>query len=158
MTAVLRQSLGMKIYVASSWRNHLQAGVVAALREMGHTVYDFRHPPQGAGFGWKQIDKDWQSWTPSRWLEALAHPLAVAGFKSDMDALKWADACVLVMPCGKSAHLEFGYAVGAGKKTVYFQMEKAEPELMAKMADHIVTDFDALLDVFEPEEESEATP
>ena len=34
-----------------------------------------------------------------------------------MDALLEADACVLVLPCGASAHLEFGYAVGAEKLT-----------------------------------------
>lgn len=28
------------------------------------------------------------------------------------------DLCVLVLPCGRSAHLELGYAVGAGKVTI----------------------------------------
>lgn len=31
---------GRRIYVASSWRNTYQPGVVAALREAGHEVYD----------------------------------------------------------------------------------------------------------------------
>ena len=33
----------MNIYVASSWRNQKQPDVVTALRENGHTVYDFKH-------------------------------------------------------------------------------------------------------------------
>lgn len=33
-----------KIYVASSWRNSIQAEIVAALRAEGHEVYDFRNP------------------------------------------------------------------------------------------------------------------
>lgn len=34
----------MKIYLASSWRNERQPAVLAALREAGHEVYDFRNP------------------------------------------------------------------------------------------------------------------
>ena len=37
----------MKIYVASSWRNLLQPGIVLALRRCGHEVYDFRNPAPG---------------------------------------------------------------------------------------------------------------
>ena len=33
-----------RIYVASSWRNALQPGVVTKLRRDGHEVYDFREP------------------------------------------------------------------------------------------------------------------
>lgn len=36
-----------KVYVASSWRNLLQPGVVSALRSMGHWVYDFKNPSEG---------------------------------------------------------------------------------------------------------------
>ena len=32
-----------RIYVASSWRDPYQPEVVAALREAGHEVYDFRN-------------------------------------------------------------------------------------------------------------------
>lgn len=39
----------MKFYVASSWRNIEQPGVVAMLRHSGHEVYDFRNPPHGRG-------------------------------------------------------------------------------------------------------------
>ena len=46
-----------RIYVASSWRNTLQPGVVAALRGDGHEVYDFRNPAPGVkGFAWSEID------------------------------------------------------------------------------------------------------
>lgn len=43
----------MNIYVASSWRNLLQPGIVVALRRCGHDVYDFRNPaPGNKGFAW----------------------------------------------------------------------------------------------------------
>ena len=37
----------MKIYVATSWKNTRQPGVVTALRNAGHVVYDFREPKTG---------------------------------------------------------------------------------------------------------------
>src|SRR5277367_740588 len=105
----------MNIYVASSWRNDYQQGVVKALREDGHEVYDFKNPaPGNNGFGWREIDHYWQSWTAEEYVEYLSHPLAEAGFKSDMDALTSCEACVMVMPCGPSASMEMGWAAGAG--------------------------------------------
>lgn len=134
----------MKIYVASSWRNEQhQQGTVALLRADGHEVYDFRHPaPDNDGFGWSRIDPDWLTWTRAQFRDALAHPIARDGFGFDMDALKWCDACVLVLPCGRSAHLELGYAVGAGKRSiVYAPTGRAfEPELMYRMCDAFVLD------------------
>ncbi len=55
-----------------------------------------------------------------------------------MGALRSADAVVLVLPSGKSAHLELGWAAGAGKRTcVYSPEETMTPELMYLMCDHI---------------------
>lgn len=54
----------MNIYVASSWRCEWQPAVVAALREAGYEVYDFRNPPGNTGFHWSSIDPHvW--WKPS---------------------------------------------------------------------------------------------
>jgi hypothetical protein len=50
-----------------------------------------------------------------RVFEKLTLPLAKQGSSARFGLLKWADACVLVMPCGRSAHLEAGYFVGAQK-------------------------------------------
>ncbi len=143
----------MKIYVASSWRNMLQPGVVAALRAAGHEVYDYKNPgPEKQGFSWKQINPNWQMGgpvTPTEHREMLEHPIAQAGFKSDMDALRECDVCVLVLPCGRSAHLELGWAVGAGKKTVVLEPEPIEPDLMYLMCDRLCTSWDELLDYFD---------
>ena len=124
----------MRIYVASSWRNDYQPDVVATLCTLGHEVYDFRNPPHRAEFGWDEICTNWQDWDIEEFREALSHPLAEAGFASDFRAMQWADALVLVMPCGRSAHLEAGWAVGAGKPTGILLIDRDEPELMYKMA------------------------
>ena len=96
-----------RIYVASSWRNPYFPDVVKRLREAGHEVYDFRNPPHGgAGFHWTDIDPDAPNWTYAQYAEGLRQPLAERQFQADIDALTWADTCVLVLPCGRSAHTE----------------------------------------------------
>ena len=128
-----------KIYVASSWRNNWQPEIVELLRKWGHEVYDFRHPtPNNYGFAWSSIDKDWLFWQPHTFRECLNHSIAEKGFGFDMRALNWCDTCLLVLPCGRSAHLELGYAIGQGKRTAIYMPEKSEPELMYKMVDRII--------------------
>lgn len=119
----------MRIYLASSWRNEHQPRVLTELRAIGHEVYDFRNPqvqgPPGMpadGFSWKQTDPTWGSrLSPDivdRYKRMLAHPRASEGFAADYDAMRWADAFVLLLPCGRSAHLEAGWALGRGKPTI----------------------------------------
>ena len=136
----------MRIYVASSWRNYYQPEVVQILRDAGHDVYDFRHPAPGDdGFSWAEIDPAWQSWTPEQYREALQHPLAQVGFAQDKLALQMADVTVLVLPCGRSAHLELGYAVGINQRTAVLMPEPCEAELMNLLVDRICLSMDELL-------------
>lgn len=130
----------MNVYVASSWRNDRQPTVVTALRVAGHEVYDFRNPAgHDRGFHWSDIDSKWESWSPLRFRDALDHHIAVDGFELDWGAMRVCDACVLVMPCGRSAHLESGYFVGCGKPLVIL-LSDGEPELMYRMATHLCLD------------------
>lgn len=132
-----------RIYVASSWRNDSQNAVVEALRHDGHQVYDFKNPrPNDTGFAWSEIDPNWQTWTAAQYVAALDHPIAKRGFASDFNAMKWADTFLLVLPCGRSAHLELGWAAGQGKQTLILTRDGQEPELMARMCDHICTTLD----------------
>ena len=108
--------MAKKIYVASSWRNEFQPEVVKTLRALGHEVYDFRNPPHGrGGFQWSSIGEDWLEWSAEQYRENLNHPIAEAGFKSDLDAMLACDVCVLVLPCGRSAHTEAGWYSAAGE-------------------------------------------
>lgn len=121
----------MRIYVASSWRNRYQPGVVNALRQDGNEVYDFRNPGgNNKGFSWDEIDVDWKNWTPEKFARSLQHPSAILGFNLDMINIQLCDMCVLVLPCGRSAHLELGVAIGMKKKTCVYIPEMNEPELM----------------------------
>lgn len=116
----------MKIYAATSWRNPHHEKIVDLLREE-HRVYDFRHPsvdgPIGApesGFSWAEIDPNWKNWTREQYREALKHMVSQQGYRSDSQAMIWADACVITLPCGRSAHLEAGWMMGRGKPTAVY--------------------------------------
>lgn len=135
-----------RIYVASSWRNPWQPEVVARLRSAGHEVYDFRNPVDNpGGFRWSDIDDKWLDWSASEYIAQLGHPVAERGFKADFDAMRWADVCVLVLPCGRSAHTEAGWFAGCGKKTIVYLPEKQEPELMYKLFDAVTDSLEDLL-------------
>jgi hypothetical protein len=72
----------------------------------------------------------------------LQHPIAQEAFAFDMDALRDAEATVLLLPCGRTAHLELGFAVGAGQRTlVLLDNPISEPELMYLMTTKICTDL-----------------
>lgn len=137
-----------KIYVASSWRNTRQPLVVNTLRDNHFDVYDFRHPGGGDGFAWSDVygglnhDKS----DPDQYLRALDHPLAMAGFKRDFDAMQAASIFVLVLPCERDAHLELGWAAGAGKETIILLDDPCKASLMYRMVDHISPDMNDLLD------------
>jgi hypothetical protein len=157
----------LRIYVASSWRNEAQPVVVELLREHGFDPYDFRHPAEGDdGFSWRDVEEDvvlaagleTGSAIPAkgddlvpvdRYLEMLEHPAARHGFGRDFDAMRSADVFVLVLPCGRSAHLELGWAIGFGKPTAILLEDPAEPELMYLLADHLAPTFSSVVDWLE---------
>lgn len=137
----------MKIYVASSWKNEYYPEVVQTLRAAGHDVYDFRNPPHGGnGFRWSDISPYYEKWTPDEYRDHMSHPLAVAQLKNDREALRDCNACVLVLPCGRSAHTEAGWMAGAGKKVIAYIPTRQEPELMYGLFDAICTTKDELID------------
>lgn len=142
----------MSVYVASSWRNNMQPAVVHTLRSAARRYpelepYDFRNPrPGDEGFRWIDVGLPSNDLcTPPEYLAALEHPRAVEGFESDWKAMNDADTFVLILPCGRSAHLELGWAVGAGKRTAILLDDPCIPELMYKMVDFVTDSFFELL-------------
>jgi hypothetical protein len=142
----------MKIYVASSWRNPLQPGIVHALRRCGHEVYDFHHPKPGDdGFRWSEVGapgyKHGDRIPPGQYREMLAHPRAAEGYASDISHVRDCEAVVYVLPCGRSASWEFGYAMGQGKRGYVVAFDDVEPDLMFREAT-IITSMNELFDAF----------
>jgi hypothetical protein len=129
----------MKIYVASSWRNQAQPEVVRLLRKEGFEVYDFKDPTNDKGaFHWSDVmGPGYKDVTPEEFIEYLGHPRCEEGFRQDFDHMIWADACVLVLPAGRSANLEAGWFVGFGKPLIVLK-DHGTPDLMYKMATRVV--------------------
>lgn len=134
-----------RIYLASSWRNEHQPWLVELLRHHGHEVYDFRNPPHSTGFKWSDVGLSLPCRAEDYRHALLTHPRAAQSFNADFSAMRWADTGVLVLPSGRSAHLELGWMAGAGKRTLILTQDGEEPELMALLADKICISVDELL-------------
>lgn len=135
----------MKIYLASSWRNNQYYAMYDHLtKNLGYTVYDFRNA--NSKFSWREVDPDGAMGTNKRYLEHINDDKCEKAFANDMGALSECDVCIMLMPCGNSAHAEMGYAVGAGKPVAIFlgDDDSLRPDLMWKMADLITDNGDKL--------------
>lgn len=124
------------IYVASSWRNQYYQNVVHELQKLGHNVYDFKSPE--SSFNWKEINPK-KCWSGDEYREAMKHPLAIKGYEADKKALDLSTVCILVLPAGRSASWEFGYAKASNKECFIIQFDSMEPELMYREATVIIS-------------------
>ena len=116
------------------------------MREAGHEVYDFRNPPSGdEGFKWSNIAADYMEWSPEEYRRQLQHPKAIRQFHNDIQAMESCDVCVLVLPCGRSAHTEAGWFEKKKKKVVVYIPERQEPELMYKLFHAVSCSLDELI-------------
>jgi hypothetical protein len=135
------------IYLASSWRNPERIDAARdALRADSHEVYDFR---ENEAFHWQDVDPEIQRGTgdvgdipAARCRDLLKHSKPALGFGRDMAHLELAATVVLILPCGRSAHTEFGYAVACGKRTVVWLTDPCRPELMYSAAETVAMTLD----------------
>lgn len=145
------------IYVASSWRNPIQTAVCAALKAADIDHFDFKNPEPGLhGFHWSDVMPSYTREPGSLgrteqladiddYIAALDHPIAQQGFERDFQAMEKADCCILVLPCGRSAHLELGWFIGKCRTAILLDGPKVTPELMYKMVDYIAPSLFDLL-------------
>ena len=83
-------------------------------------------------------------WSPEQYRDMLQHPKAERQFHNDIEAMEACDTCVLVLPCGRSAHTEAGWFAGRGKLTIAYIPERLEPELMYKLFNKVCCTIDEL--------------
>lgn len=137
------------IYLASSWKNAHHTQALEQLRAWGQNVYDFKNPAEGiGGFGWRQITDTPKPWPLDALDEVLKDRIAQTGFAHDFRAMQECRACVLLLPSGKSAHLEAGWFVGMGRPVVVwgFPGDLHEPELMYLMTNGVATSIADVVD------------
>jgi hypothetical protein len=111
------------VYLVGSLRNPQIPVLGNEMRALGLEVVDNWFA------GGKIADDAWQEYSVARgrsYAEALQSREAGHVFYFDRAYINLSDAVVMLYPAGRSAHLEFGYAVGGGKKG-YLLMEE-QPE------------------------------
>lgn len=133
-----------RIYVIGSLRNPQVVEVANRLEAAGHEVFADWY---GAG---EIADDSWQAYETARgrtYFEALRGPAARNIFEFDKHWLDWADTAVLVLPCGKSGHMEFGRAVGKELDTyVLFDEMPARWDQMYQFANGFMVDVEELIE------------
>lgn len=134
----------MKIYIASSWKmKDVVIKLAKSLTEVGHEVDAFCDDSNGRiSFNWSElIDIMKEEGTDISQLDAkemMKHWRVQEAFKEDKKWIDWADALIMLMPCGRSSHLEAGYAVGKGKKLyIVGGFKKGEFDTMYGFADEM---------------------
>lgn len=102
------------IYVIGSLRNAEIPEISKSLRDLGLDSFDdwFAAGPT-ADDCWKEYEED----RGRRYKEALRGHAARHVFEFDKHHLDRCDAALLVLPAGKSGHLELGYVSGSSKPT-----------------------------------------
>lgn len=139
-----------KIYVASSWRNEYYPRVISALMQAGHEVWDWRNPPTGSGgFKWQDVGmpdyKHGDRVSYIDYIDMIEQPRAIEGFQADFKGMQWCDIGVLLLPSGRSAHIEAGWIRGQAKALYVIRPEDDEPDLMHKLASAIFQNADDLI-------------
>ena len=137
----------MKIYLIGSLRNPLIPEIANKIRwSTGHEVFDDWFAPG------PQADEYWRTYEIQRgrnYLEALEGHAAQNIFNFDKKHIDEADAGVLILPAGKSGHLELGYIRGQGKPG-FILLEEENPErfdVMYQFATGVYGDLETLIDV-----------
>ncbi len=134
------------IYVMGSLRQRRPRDVAHQLREAGHEVFDDWH---ACGHEADDIWRDYEIERGRSHREALAGPFATHAFEFDKKHIEASDIGVLVLPAGKSGHLELGHFIWTPGKHGYILMD-GEPErfdLMYKFAHGIFYSVEELLEV-----------
>jgi len=135
----------MRIYLASSWRNAEAVLIIAdCLKRHGFEV-DCFCDQVGGRFGFniaEYLQKVGQDVNEVDAITALSHPAVEREFKlafaEDKKWLDWCDCVIMLMPCGRSSHLEAGYAKGQEKLFYIYwltKLAKGEFDSMYQFAD-----------------------
>jgi nucleoside 2-deoxyribosyltransferase len=129
-----------RIYLAGSWKNQQEILLLRdVLKSQGHTVDCFASEDNGRiSFNWSKLDDIQDKLPEMDAKDMLSVPRVQEAFREDRRWLDWCDMCILILPSGKSAHLEAGYAKGQGKTVVIFgDLQKGDFDVMYGFADGI---------------------
>ena len=131
-----------RVYLIGSLRLPGVRVLANKLRKLDIIVYDDWH---AAGF---DADKIWQEYEQQRghgYLEGIRGEHARDVYKIDLEKIDKSDTGLLLMPAGKSGHLELGYMLGQGKRGyVLFEGEPERWDVMYQFATDLFMDEQSL--------------
>ena len=135
-------------FVASRWRNKdTVTELVDKLRAKGKTVYSFFEAE--AEYELKARE---HNMSPEEFMEHFENipdwqnsPMIKEIFDIDMDALKASENVILLLPAGKSAHIEIGAAYGMNKRCILIGEQK-ETESLYMIFDEFHDSIDAFVE------------
>lgn len=134
----------VKVYVIGSLSNAEVPVFADTLRSAGFEVFDdwYASGPEA--------DTEWRHYESARgrtYSQALAGHAATNTFEFDFQHLNDADVVVLLLPAGRSGHLELGWAIGRGKPGYIVLSEKEDRwDVMYKLATDVFHTWDEFLD------------
>lgn len=131
----------MKIYLASSWKMVERVMQMKGLLEReGHQVDAFCDDSGGRfSFSYDQLPDV----SGHNAITVFGFPKVRRAFEEDKKWLDWADVVLLILPSGKSAHLEAGYGKGQGKHLIIYRdsFPPGEFDVMYGFADLMTNDI-----------------
>ena len=132
------------IYIIGSLRNLEIPKIANQLRILPYEVFDdWYSPGPEADDYWRDYEKG----KGSTYRVALKGHAARHIFEFDRKHLDRADIVVMVMPSGRSGHLELGYAIGRGKEGyILFDHEPERFDVMHGFATDIFFSLEELME------------
>ena len=132
------------IYLIGSLRNPKVPLLAKELRTAGYDVFDDWYAAgERADDAWRDYEKD----RGHNLKQALDGHAAIHVYQFDMRHIHEADIGVLLLPAGKSGHLELGYMIGQGQRCyILYPVEPERFDVMYLMADAVCTSTEELIE------------
>lgn len=114
-------------FVSGRWRNRdAVIDLAKRIRERGYAVYCFLEASHSQHRVANDPEEDMKTFETLDWKN---DPYVKEVFENDMNGQKYSDVFVMLLPAGKSCHIEAGAAYGMGKKCILIGEQKEAESL-----------------------------
>ncbi|MBU2577945.1 hypothetical protein KKA69_03890 [Patescibacteria group bacterium] len=122
-----KSSVHYKFFVSGRWRNRDNVlDLTQKIREKDYKVYCFLETSNSVKGNNDDPEQDMQLFEKLDWRN---DPYVKEVFQNDMNGEKSSDAFIMLLPAGKSCHIEAGVAYGLGKKCILIGEQKEAESL-----------------------------
>lgn len=125
-------------FVSGRWRNRDNViALTQSIRAKGYDVYCFLEAAHSIHRVDNDPHKDMEEFEKLNWRN---DPYVKEVFDADMNGQKNSDIFVMLLPAGKSCHIEAGAAYGMGKKCILIGEQKEAESLYLIFKEHYPTE------------------